>query len=331
MVLHKNINNRQIGISKNSVLIFVIFAVGWTMLLFQYVARSYLDIENSRESFRFRQKQSSYSEEAKTKLSAIAQDYNNHLEGGNCPIIDPFTAEVLDSVNSLNHGVFDIDSVQSTEHQKLEIEDLARDFSFNSNRVFGVLHIPKLKLEQAIYLGATLDNLAKGAAVIEGTSLPIGGKDSHCVLAGHNMQTHGVMFSDIDQLEKNDDIYIDSPVGFLHYVVSDILRIKPTDTDYLESSKDEDKISLLTCYRFDGIKDRYVVVAHRKTTETSSFKNKNEVNERYNKIVPEADFVSNLIGFSSSVLVKVLFRISVYILGLLVFLLLLSKKAKGRK
>ena len=49
----------------------------------------------------------------------------------------------------------------------------------------GVICIPKLQLEMPIYLGATTENMAKGAVHLSQTSLPIGGMNTNCVLAGH--------------------------------------------------------------------------------------------------------------------------------------------------
>lgn len=49
----------------------------------------------------------------------------------------------------------------------------------------GILSIPKMDLELPIYLGATAEHLASGAAQLSQTSMPIGGENTNCVLAGH--------------------------------------------------------------------------------------------------------------------------------------------------
>ena len=51
--------------------------------------------------------------------------------------------------------------------------------------VFGVLSIPALDLEMPLYLGATASHMADGAAHLSQTSLPIGGRNTNCVIAGH--------------------------------------------------------------------------------------------------------------------------------------------------
>ncbi len=51
--------------------------------------------------------------------------------------------------------------------------------------IVGILSIPKMDLELPIYLGATAEHLAGGAAQLSQTSMPIGGENTNCVLAGH--------------------------------------------------------------------------------------------------------------------------------------------------
>ena len=65
------------------------------------------------------------------------------------------------------------------------------DYGLDSE-VFGVLSIPKLDLQMPIYMGATKENMAAGAAVMGQTSLPIGGSDTNCVLAGHRGKRRGI-------------------------------------------------------------------------------------------------------------------------------------------
>ena len=58
------------------------------------------------------------------------------------------------------------------------------DYDFK-NDVFATITIPKMNLEMPIYLGASKENMARGITVLANTSLPIGGKSTNSVLAGH--------------------------------------------------------------------------------------------------------------------------------------------------
>ena len=113
--------------------------------------------------------------------------------------------------------------------------------------VYGTIFIPKLSLELPIYIGDTDANLSRGIAHIEGTSLPVGGKSTHSVLAGHNGAVTNEWFTHIDQMNKGDLFYIRNSSGVLTYKVFRINVINPKDTSSLYIEKDRDLVTLLTC------------------------------------------------------------------------------------
>ena len=47
------------------------------------------------------------------------------------------------------------------------------------------LEIPSLDIEMPVYLGATSQHMADRAAVMSQTSIPIGGENTNCIIAGH--------------------------------------------------------------------------------------------------------------------------------------------------
>ena len=51
--------------------------------------------------------------------------------------------------------------------------------------MLAVLWIPRLNLELPVYLGASRENLAKGAALLGQTSMPLGGENTNTVIAAH--------------------------------------------------------------------------------------------------------------------------------------------------
>jgi len=81
------------------------------------------------------------------------------------------------------------------------------DYGLDSE-VFGVFSIPKLDLQMPIYMGAAKENMAAGAAVMGQTSLPIGGSDTNCVLAGHRGWNGAAYFLYINQLEPGDTVTV---------------------------------------------------------------------------------------------------------------------------
>lgn len=95
----------------------------------------------------------------------------------------------------------------------------------------GILSIPKMDLELPIYLGATAEHLASGAAQLSQTSMPIGGENTNCVLAGHRGWYGALFFRHIELLEIGDEIMITNLWETLTYTVSEIKVIEPNEID----------------------------------------------------------------------------------------------------
>ena len=53
------------------------------------------------------------------------------------------------------------------------------------SHMLGYIEIPEIFLKLPLYVGATDHNMSNGAAVLAGTSMPIGGIGSNCVIAAH--------------------------------------------------------------------------------------------------------------------------------------------------
>lgn len=134
-----------------------------------------------------------------------------------------------------------------------------------SNKVIGVVKIPKMHLEAPLYYGASEENLKKGVAVLEYTSMPIGGIDTNCVIAGHRGGYQGeAMLKEIELLEKGDHIYLVNQWETLVYGVKEIEIIDPDEIEKVMIQKGKDMITLITCHPYPSNKQRYIVYAERK-------------------------------------------------------------------
>ena len=133
-----------------------------------------------------------------------------------------------------------------------------------SDEVFGVLTIPAMELEMPIYLGATESHMASGAAHLSQTSLPIGGENTNCVLAGHRGYNGAKYFRFIELLEVGDLVTITNLWETLNYRVCEIQIIDPTDVDAVLIQPGRDLLTLLTCHPYaSGGKQRYLVFCER--------------------------------------------------------------------
>ena len=130
---------------------------------------------------------------------------------------------------------------------------------------FGYVKIPKMKVKLPLYLGATLDHLKQGAAILGQTSLPLGEKDSNCVIAAHRGYQGIPYFREIEQLQNGDTIIVRNPWETLRYQVVDIKIIQPYESDKIRIQKGKDMVTLLTCHPYRGHgKYRYVVYCERR-------------------------------------------------------------------
>lgn len=132
------------------------------------------------------------------------------------------------------------------------------------DEVFGVISIPKLDIEMPLYLGATYQHLADGAAHLSQTSIPIGGNNTNCVIAGHRGWKGASYFRYITELEPGDQVMITNLWGTMRYTVSEVKVIAPNDVKEILIQKDRELLTLLTCHPYaSGGKYRYVVYCER--------------------------------------------------------------------
>ena len=112
----------------------------------------------------------------------------------------------------------------------------------NEKNTFGYIKIPKMKQK----------------------SLPVGQKDSNCVIAAHRGYRGIPYFRDIEQLKTGDQVIIRNPWERLDYRVTKIKVIDPYDMDKILIQKGKDMVTLLTCHPYRGHgRYRYVVYCMR--------------------------------------------------------------------
>lgn len=135
------------------------------------------------------------------------------------------------------------------------------------SEVFGVISIPKLELEMPLYLGASKTNMAKGAAVMGQTSLPIGGNNTNCVIAGHRGWNGAAYFLYLNQLEKGDTVTITNLWETLTYIVVDTDIVYPYEVEAIRIKPDREMLTLLTCHPpASGGKQRMLIFCERVIT-----------------------------------------------------------------
>ena len=118
--------------------------------------------------------------------------------------------------------------------------------------------------EMPLYLGASEENMANGAAVLSQTSIPIGGIGTNAVIAGHRGYGGYKYFKDIELLEVGDEVTITNVWETMTYKVVEIKIVLPDDVEAILIQRQRDLITLLTCHPYaSGGKYRYLVFCER--------------------------------------------------------------------
>ena len=137
---------------------------------------------------------------------------------------------------------------------------LLSDYGIDSD-ILGYITIPKIDVKLPIYNGASKENMAKGAAYLANTSLPVGGSNTNCVIAAHTRHKGIHMFKRITELEIGDEIYITNFWETLVYKVVETKVIEPEDSQNIYIKDGRSLVTLSTCYPFPKTYQRYLVYA----------------------------------------------------------------------
>lgn len=134
--------------------------------------------------------------------------------------------------------------------------------------VFGTVCIPKLGVTLPIYLGASEENMAKGAAHLSQTSLPIGGENTNCVLAGHCGFNGTDYFRHLSTLTEDDEVILTTLWSEDHYRVSGVAVIAPDDIASVMIQPGRELLTLLTCHPYaSGGKYRFLAICEKEIAE----------------------------------------------------------------
>ena len=129
--------------------------------------------------------------------------------------------------------------------------------------VMAYVDIPKINVYLPVQHGTGADTLEKSVGHVVGTSLPVGGNNTHAVLSAHSGMASSKLFSDIDQLAVGDTFYTHVLGDTLAYRVDAINTVLPTDTHLLQIEDGKDYVTLVTCTPFGVNTHRLLVRGHR--------------------------------------------------------------------
>ena len=154
--------------------------------------------------------------------------------------------EELQKAHAYNRNLTDY-----SQEALLEAENEYKDcLNLMGDGIMGYVEVPKIHVQLPIYHGTNADTLEIGVGHLLGSSLPVGGKNTHSVLTAHSGMATDKMFSDLPQMAEGDVFYLEIMGETLAYQVDQIRTVTPYDTTYLSTVAGEDLCTLVTCTPF---------------------------------------------------------------------------------
>ena len=156
--------------------------------------------------------------------------------------------------------------LKKSDHWKLSKKEKKKYESLldvSGTGIMGYIEVPKIDCSLPIYHGTDEGALQIALGHLEGSSLPVGGKSTHCVLSGHRGLPSARLFTDLDQMEEG-DIFILNILGRkLAYEVDQIRVVLPEEMSDLEIEEGKDLCTLVTCTPYGINTHRLLVRGHR--------------------------------------------------------------------
>lgn len=135
----------------------------------------------------------------------------------------------------------------SEESLSSAAENYDNQLDIAGNGIMGYVEIPKIQVNLPIYHGTDAEVLDRGVGHLLGSSLPVGGENTHTILSGHSGMASQKMFTDLEQLTQGDVFYLNVLNETLAYQVTEINTVLPYETDLLGIVPGEDLCTLVTC------------------------------------------------------------------------------------
>ena len=225
-----------------NLVICIIFLAGLSLLLYPFVA-------NQWNNYRQKQLISGYEQVVSEKEAAEGIDYDAERKKA-----EDYNEALLPCVLPDSFALAESSGVDPVYMNTLNIA---------GDEMMGSVEIPKINIKIPIYHTTEEEVLNKGAGHLEGSSLPVGGANTHAVISAHRGLPSASLFTDLDQMKVGDHFLIHVLNETLCYEVDKISVVKPEDTSALAVEDGQDLVTLLTCTPYGVNTERLLVRGHR--------------------------------------------------------------------
>ena len=187
------------------------------------------------------EKVESFSDGRIESLWKQAVQYNKKLKNSTVVMTDPFDEEAV----------------------KITSQEYEDTLNIDETGLMAFIDISKIGVHLPIYHGTGESVLAKAVGHLQGTSFPIGGKDTHSVLSAHTGLAKAKLFTDLDELAIGDTFYITVLDEVMTYKIYDIEIVEPEDISSLKIEDGKDLCTLVTCTPYGVNSHRLLVHGER--------------------------------------------------------------------
>ena len=230
----KKKKEKKSGISFGSIFFSIIMIIGIGLMLYPSITNLVNEGHQTVAIADYDKVTESLSEKEKEKIWNDALEYNQLLSSNNAM-----------HLNKTNEAAYQ------------------KTLNITGTGIMGYIKIPKCNIELPIYHGTSKEILQVGVGHLEGTSLPVGGKGTHCAVSGHTGLPSSKMFNNITELKEGDLFMIKTLGKTLTYKVDNIKVVLPNDAKSITRVPGKDYCTLITCTPYGVNSHRLLVRGHR--------------------------------------------------------------------
>ena len=218
-----------------TIILILVFLIGLSLLLYPTVSNYWNSLRQSRAIAKYAEEVASLDNDVYERLWTEAEAYNRSL--------------------AQKPNRYDMTAEEQAEYESL--------LNVSGNGIIGYIEVPAIGCSLPIYHGTEESVLQIAVGHIAGSSLPVGGKGSHCVLSGHRGLPSAKLFTDLDKMAEGDTFILRILDEALTYEVDQILIVEPNEMDALEIDPEQDYCTLVTCTPYGINTHRLLVRGHR--------------------------------------------------------------------
>ncbi len=203
-----------------TILLVLMFLVGLSVLLYPFAS----DLWNTR------------------KQEKSISSYDGTVAEMTAAEIDAIFAQA----EAYNESLYDFGSARAVAYPEM-LDGYWETLDITGTGIMGYITIESIDVNLPIYHGTDNAVLSVGAGHMQGTSLPIGGENTHSVISAHRGLPSAKLFTDLNHLEVGDTFSITVLDRTTYYEVDKIEIVIPTQLDAVYIEDGESYCTLMTC------------------------------------------------------------------------------------